>query len=62
MVTLRLSLWDNQHWCSCRRRTRNADAARNGRTSGKRLSLMSNELEFAYAPVRDKVRDLREYL
>ncbi len=29
---------------------------------GKRLSLMSNELEFAYAPVRDKVRDLREYL
>jgi hypothetical protein len=23
---------------------------------------MLNELEFAYTPVRDKVRDLREYL
>ena len=26
------------------------------------ISLMLNELEFAYAPVREKVRDLREYL
>jgi hypothetical protein len=24
--------------------------------------IMLNELEFAYTPVRDKVRDLREYL
>ena len=28
--------------------------------AGKRPML--NELEFAYAPVREKVRDLREYL
>jgi hypothetical protein len=25
-------------------------------------NLMLNDLEFAYAPVRDRVRDLREYL
>ncbi len=25
-------------------------------------SIVLNDLEFAYAPVRDKVRDLREYL
>jgi hypothetical protein len=27
-----------------------------------RHSSMLNDLEFAYAPVRDRVRDLREYL
>jgi len=27
-----------------------------------RKLIMLNELEFAYTPVRDKVRDLREYL
>jgi hypothetical protein len=28
----------------------------------KRASMSLNDLEFAYAPVRDQVRDLREYL
>ncbi len=27
-----------------------------------KLVLMLNDLEFAYSPVREKVRDLREYL
>ena len=30
--------------------------------SGQAPNLMLNDLEFAYAPVRDSVRDLREYL
>ena len=28
----------------------------------KRANMALNDLEFAYAPVRDQVRDLREYL
>lgn len=28
----------------------------------KRAKMTLNDLEFAYAPVRDQVRDLREYL
>lgn len=30
--------------------------------SGQAHIFMLNDLEFAYAPVRDRVRDLREYL
>ena len=30
--------------------------------SGLEPSMSINDLEFAYAPVRDQVRDLREYL
>jgi len=30
--------------------------------SGLRRIVSINDLEFAYAPVRDQVRDLREYL
>jgi hypothetical protein len=30
--------------------------------SGKEQSMALNDLEFAYAPVRDQTRDLREYL
>jgi hypothetical protein len=30
--------------------------------SGKEPSMSLNDLEFTYAPVRDQVRDLREYL
>ena len=29
---------------------------------GDKSLIMNNELEFAYTPVREKVRDLREYL
>ena len=29
---------------------------------GKSKTMSLNDLEFAYAPVRDQVRDLREYL
>ena len=32
------------------------------RPLNQRAAIMNNELEFAYTPVREKVRDLREYL
>jgi hypothetical protein len=38
----------------------NAASQSKSKSGHKRMSL--NDLEFAYAPVRDQVRDLREYL
>ena len=32
------------------------------KSQGKSQAMSLNDLEFAYAPVRDQVRDLREYL
>jgi hypothetical protein len=47
-------MWDNRHKGSSLPRRKHALSPPN--------IIMLNELEFAYAPVRDKVRDLREYL
>jgi hypothetical protein len=33
-----------------------------GQVKGKSKTMSINDLEFAYAPARDQVRDLREYL
>jgi hypothetical protein len=43
--------------------SRNNAASHSNPKSGHTSQAMSlNDLEFAYAPVRDQVRDLREYL
>jgi hypothetical protein len=51
----RLPVWDNHVRGSSLSR-------RHFAASAPRKIIMLNELEFAYTPVRDKVRDLREYL
>jgi hypothetical protein len=51
-------VWDNKHW-------RAAFFLLQAPPSFEKKSgpfIVLNDLEFAYAPVRDKVRDLREYL
>jgi hypothetical protein len=45
----------------CWGRQENTDLHIN-KKSGLEPSMSINDLEFAYAPVRDQVRDLREYL
>ena len=52
--SLHRPIWDNPHKGSSLPRPKLAACAPN--------NIMLNELEFAYTPVRDKVRDLREYL
>jgi hypothetical protein len=47
-------MWDNPHKGSSLPRPKLA--------ASPTKIIMLNELEFAYTPVRDKVRDLREYL
>ena len=51
-------MWDNHSWRSAVFCFQTPPSL----TKSQVPSIVLNDLEFAYSPVRDQVRDLREYL